>query len=323
MGRQARHALGHRGAARLSTAIILDCDPGHDDAVAIVVAARHTELLGITTVGGNAPLDRTTYNALVMRDLLDVDVPVHSGAARPLVFPLETGEQHHGASGLDGADLPPPHRPLDGVDAVGFIVETCRATEGVWLVGVGPLTNLALALRSAPDLAGRLAGISIMGGGTFGNRSAVAEYNIWADPEAASAVFSAGVPMVQAGLDVTHQLLATPERIAAVRDLPGRLAAVLADLFTFYAGGYVERDPTLAGAAVHDPCAVLALTHPHLFERAARHVAVETSGRLTRGMTVIDQRTTLDRPAANCDVLTRIDAGAAWDVVVEAIAAYA
>jgi inosine-uridine nucleoside N-ribohydrolase len=302
--------------------IILDCDPGHDDAVAIVVAARHADLLGITTVGGNAPLERTTYNARVMRDLLDVDVPVHSGADRPLVEPLVTGPAAHGVSGLDGADLPPPHRPLDGTDAVGFIVETCRAAEGTWLVGVGPLTNIALALRAAPDLASRLAGISIMGGGAFGNRTPVAEYNIWADPEAGAAVFASGVPMVMAGLDLTHQLLATPARIEAVRRQPGALAAVLADLFGFYAAGYRERDPSMAGAAVHDPCAVLALTHPALFERAALHVAVETAGRLTRGMTVIDRRTASDRPAANCDVLTRIDADAAWAVIVDAVASY-
>ena len=300
--------------------IILDCDPGHDDAVAIVVAARHAELLGITTVGGNAPLDRTTYNARVVRDLLDVDVPVHSGADRPLVEPLVTGQRVHGESGLDGADLPPPHRPLDGRDAVGFIVETCRAHEGVHLVGAGPLTNLALALRAAPDLAGRLAAISIMGGGSFGNRTAVAEYNIWADPEAAAAVFSAGVPLTMAGLDVTHQLLATPARIDAVRRQPGPLAAVLADLFAFYAAGTHQRDPTLAGAPVHDPCAVLALTHPDLFEREGRHVAVETAGRLTRGMTVIDRRTITDRPPANCDVVTRVDADAAWDVIIAAVA---
>jgi inosine-uridine nucleoside N-ribohydrolase len=268
-------------------------------------------------------LERTTYNALVLRDLLDIDVPVHSGAARPLVADLVTGPAAHGESGLDGADLPPPHRALDGDDAVGFIIERCRAEEGIWLVGVGPLTNLALALRAAPDLANRLAGISVMGGGAFGNRTAVAEYNIWADPEAAAAVFASGVPMVMAGLDLTHQLLATPARIDAVRRRPGRLAAVLADLFAFYSAGYIARDATMAGGAVHDPCAVLALTHPELFEREAFPVAVETAGRLTRGMTVIDRRTSTDRPPATCDVLTRIDADAAWDVLVAAVASYA
>jgi inosine-uridine nucleoside N-ribohydrolase len=303
--------------------IILDCDPGHDDAVAIVVAARHAELLGITTVGGNASLERTTHNAMVMRDLLDIDVPVHSGEARPLVDELRIGPDIHGETGLDGADLPEPTRPLDGTDAVSFIVETCRATDGVWLVGVGPLTNLALALQAAPDLAGRVAGISIMGGGTFGNRTAVAEYNIWADPEAAAAVFSCGAPLVMAGLDLTYQLLATPAVIDAVRARPGRLASVLADLFTFFAASYVRRHDAIAGAAVHDPCAVLALTHPELFGRERRHVAVETRGELTRGMTVIDRRTLVERPPANCDVLTTIDADAAWTVIVDAVGAYA
>jgi inosine-uridine nucleoside N-ribohydrolase len=303
--------------------IVLDCDPGHDDAVAIVVAARHAELLGITTVAGNAPLERTTHNARVLRDLLDVDVPIHAGAARPLLEELHTSPSIHGASGLDGADLPAPHRPLDGTDAVGFIVDTCRRVDDVWLVGVGPLTNLALALRAAPDLATRVAGISIMGGGTFGNRSAVAEFNVWADPEAAAIVFGAGCPIVMAGLDVTYQLLATPERIAAVRRRPGRLAALFAELFTFFSETYVRRHEQIEGAAVHDPCAVLALTHPHLFERVPRHVAVETSGRLTRGMTVIDRRTLVERPAPNAEVLSHVDADAAFDVIVEAIASFA
>lgn len=303
--------------------MILDCDPGHDDAVAIVVAARHAELVGITTVGGNASLERTTYNALVMRDLLGIDVPVHSGTAGPLVDELQIGPDIHGASGLDGADLPAPTRPLDGTDAVEFLVETCRSEEGIWLVVIGPETNVALALAKAPDLAARVAGISVMGGGSFGNRTALAEYNIWADPEAAAAVFTCGAPIVMAGLDVTHQLLATPARIDAVRRQPGRLAAVLADLFVFFSASYIRRHDDIAGAALHDPCAVLALTHPHLFERRHLHVAVETSGVLTRGMTVIDRRTLRDRPPANCDVLTHVDADAAFDVIAAAIGSFA
>jgi inosine-uridine nucleoside N-ribohydrolase len=160
-----------------------------------------------------------------------------------------------------------------------------------------------------------------MGGGAFGNRSAVAEFNIWADPEAAAVVFGYGGPLVMAGLDLTHQLLATLPRIDAVRAKPGRAAAVFAELFSFFSTTYIARHDDIAGAAVHDPCAVLALTHPQLFERERRHVAIETAGNHTRGMTVIDRRTLKDRPAPNCDVLTRIDADAAWDVIVEAIAA--
>lgn len=300
--------------------VIVDCDPGHDDAIALVVAARHSDLLGITTVSGNAPLASTTHNALVVRDLLDIDVEVHSGADRPLVRPARHAGYVHGESGLDGADLPDPQRPLDSADAVGFIIETCRAREGTWLVPTGPLTNIALALRAAPDLARRIGGISLMGGGTFGNSTAAAEFNLWCDPEAADIVFAYGGPLVMAGLDVTHRFLAVPERIGAVRALPGRLAAVLADLLDFFSSTYRTRHHDMAGAAVHDPCAVLALTHPEVVERRRVHVEVETTGQRTAGMTVIDQRGLIDVPAPNCDLLVDIDAGAAWAIVVEAIA---
>ena len=133
--------------------IILDCDPGHDDAIAMVVAARHTHLLGITTVAGNAPLESTTRNAIVLRDLLGIDVPVHAGASRPLIAPPRHAGYVHGESGLDGAELPPPSGPPASRDGVGFIIDTISGNAGVWLVPTGPLTNSALALRSAPDIA--------------------------------------------------------------------------------------------------------------------------------------------------------------------------
>ncbi len=302
--------------------ILLDCDPGHDDAIAIVAAARFANLVGITTVAGNAPLDRTTYNALVLRDLLGIDVPVHSGSLRPLIAEPKFADFVHGASGLDGAELPPPTTPLDGTDAVRFIIDTCRAQEGIWLVPVGPLTNIALALRSAPDIIDRIAGISLMGGGSFGNRSSMAEFNIWADPEAAAIVFSCGTPLVMAGLDVTHQFEATAPRIQQVRGIPGLLAGVLADLFVFFASTYLQRHDagSIAGPAVHDPLAVLALTHPHLFARVRRHVVIETAGEFTRGMTVIDERRLIERPEPNCDVLTSVDADGAFDLILDAIA---
>jgi inosine-uridine nucleoside N-ribohydrolase len=303
-------------------AIVLDCDPGHDDAVAIVVAAHTTDLLGITTVAGNAPLERTTHNACVVRHLLGLDVEVHSGAQRPLVVEPADASFVHGASGLDGADLPTPARGPDGSDAVAFIIETCRAHEGTWIVGTGPLTNVALALRSAPDLSQRIAGISLMGGGTFGNRTSVAEFNIWADPEAAAAVFSCGAPIVMTGLDVTHRFIATGDRIERIRAIPGRLASILGDLFEFFSSTYRARHDDIDGAAVHDPLAVMVLTHPELFQRVTRHVDVETSGWLTRGMTVIDQRTLVERPEGNCDVVVDVDADGAWSVVTRAVEAF-
>lgn len=310
--------------------LLLDCDPGHDDAVAIVTAAAFADVVGIVTVAGNVPLDRTTHNALIMRDLIGSDAPVHSGCARPLVAPPRHAGFIHGESGLDGAALPDPTTPLDGTDGVEFIIDTCRSTEGIWLVPTGPLTNIASALRLAPDLPDRVAGVSLMGGGSFGNRTAVAEFNIWADPEAAAIVFdafdpatpgSATGPLIMAGLDVTHQFQVTPQRIDMTRALPGRLAAALSGLFDFFTGTYLKRhdDGALDGAALHDPLAVLAITHPRLFEHVDRHVVVETRGEHTAGMTVIDERRLLERHEPNCRVLTRVDDAAAFAVILDAI----
>ena len=312
--------------------VLLDCDPGHDDAVAIVAAHAYTDLVGITTVAGNVPLDRTTYNARVMRDLLGASVPVHSGADRPLIAPPRDAGFIHGESGLDGAALPEPSTPLDGVDAVEFIIDTVRSNDGIWLVPTGPLTNIGLALRQAPDLVERVAGISLMGGGSFGNRSAAAEFNIWADPHAAAIVFDAfdqadgqvAPPLIMAGLDVTHQFQVTQLRIAATRALPGLLASTLAGLFDFFSETYIQRhsDGALEGAALHDPLAVLAVTHPDLFTYDEHHVAVETTGALTAGMTVIDRRLLTERRDPNCRVLTSVDADAAFQVILDAIARY-
>lgn len=302
--------------------VLLDCDPGHDDAIAIVAAAYYADLVGITTVAGNAPLERTTYNALVMRDLLGIDVAVHSGSGRPLVAEPKFAAFVHGESGLDGADLPAPTTALDGIHGVEFIIETCRANEGIWIVATGPLTNIGLVLRVAPDIAKRIAGISLMGGGTFGNRSTMAEFNIWADPEAASIVFDYGGRLVMAGLDVTHQFQATPGRIAQITAMPGQLASIMSDLFGFFAATYLERhEPgSIDGPAVHDPLAVLALTHPDLFQRQHQHVSIELSGERTRGMTVIDRRLLVERQAPNCDVLTSLDADPAFELVAQSIA---
>lgn len=301
-------------------AIILDCDPGHDDAIAIVIAARNAELVGITTVSGNAPIESTTHNALVMKDLLGLNVPVHKGATRPLVAPPQYATFVHGESGLDGADLPEPTSTIDGDNAAEWIIETCRAREGLWLVPVGPLTNIGMALRLAPDLAHRIAGISIMGGGTFGNRTTAGEFNIWVDPEAADIVFSYGGPLIMAGLNLTHQFRATQARIDQVKSMPGLLANVLGDLLQFFTNTYMRRHHGMDGGAIHDPCAVMALTHPHLFTRSRRHVVIELTGTHTRGMTLVDQRDLREVKEANCDVLETIDAEAAFAVMTDAIA---
>ena len=312
--------------------MIIDCDPGHDDAVAIITAAHIADIVGIVTVGGNADIDLTTHNALVMRDLVGIEAPVHQGSRHPIVAKPRHAAAIHGVSGLDGANLPSPITPLDGTDRVEFIIETCRSEEGLWLVPTGPLTNIGMAFRLAPDLAERIAGVSLMGGGSFGNRSAVAEFNLWADPHAASIVFdtydsstpgSAAGRLIMAGLDVTHRFQVTPERIERTRAIPGRLAEILAGLFDFFSGTYLSRhnDGAMRGAALHDPLAVLAVARPELFERNDRHVVVETVGEHTAGMTVIDERRLLERAAPNCEVLVDVDADAAFDVILAAIRA--
>jgi inosine-uridine nucleoside N-ribohydrolase len=302
--------------------IVLDCDPGHDDAIALMLAARHADLVGITTVAGNVGLDRTTVNALVITELLAVDVPVHAGAARPLLAPVRTAESVHGTSGLDGADLPPPTRIPASADGVGFLIDTLRTDSVEWLVATGPLTNIALALRHAPDLSERITGISLMGGSaTVGNRSATAEFNVWADPEAAAIVFESGARIVMSGLNVTYQLQATPTRREALAGTGSRTGKVLADLLTFYAKAY-EKYVGFDGPAVHDACAVLALTHPELFAGSDAHVVVETAGHHTRGMTVVDRRPLVSPVASTAHVLETIDADAAFDLIIAAAAAY-
>lgn len=306
----------------MSPRIILDCDPGHDDAVAILLAARQCEVLAITTVSGNAPLEMTTANALLMCQLAGLDIPVHAGADRPLLVPAAHAPRAHGATGLDGPPRPDVHLEATSDNAVGCIVETVRAHDDVWLVPVGPLTNIALAIRQAPDIVERVAGISLMGGAVGpGNVTPTAEFNIWADPHAAQIVFGAGVPLVRmAGLNLTHQLCVGPNESAALRASEGTVAGFVAHLFDFYLAGYRER-AGLDAAPMHDPCAVLAVTHPDLFTFGTRHVDVETSGDLTRGMTVADERPgTVATP--NCEVAVSIDAEPALDLVIDAVCSY-
>lgn len=269
--------------------VLIDCDPGHDDVLAILTAAKYASLVGITTVAGNAALEFTTRNALVTCDLAGIDVPVHSGAAGPLQGPTRDAGHVHGQEGLDGVEIPVPSRAKSGDDAPGFIIATAHRTPRLWIVAVGPLTNVALALQRDPDLAQSVAGISIMGGGTFGNATAAAEFNIWADPEAADVVFASGAHIRMCGLDLTHQVCADGEFIAAMQQLGTPLGDFVGGLLAHYAQTIIE----LVGedlAALHDPCSVLAVTHPELFDFSDHGVRIELDGTLTRGMTVIDQR---------------------------------
>jgi inosine-uridine nucleoside N-ribohydrolase len=309
----------------LRPTVVLDCDPGHDDALAIAVAARHTDLLGITTVAGNVPLDLTTRNARAMVAVLGLDVPVHRGSARPLEAEPRTAEFIHGASGLDGPALPQDLPDLGSEDAVGFLIDAVRSRPGqVWIVATGPLTNVAKALQAAPDLAGELAGIALMGGGIpWGNVTPSAEFNVLVDPEAADVVFRSGARLVMAGLNVTHQWMIGPDEVARLRATGGRVAGFCAELLAYYGAAYARAFSGVAAGPLHDPCAVLALTHPDLFDVVPHHVVIELTGTHTRGMTVADLRDVRHHAPANVEVLTRIDAAAATDLLVATLASYA
>ena len=304
--------------------IILDCDPGHDDALALLLAGQHCEILGVTTVSGNVPLDLTTHNALITAQILGLDVGVYAGANRPLVAEPQHAEFIHGETGLGGPKLPDLTKEIQGDNAVQFIIDTVRSEENVWLVATGPLTNVALALRCAPDLAERLAGISLMGGSaTFGNVTPVAEFNIWADPEAAAAVFSSGANLIMAGLNVTHQFMIREEDIATMRMLGSEAAVFAADMLGFYCRAYAKKFSGRVEGPLHDPCAVLALTHPELFDLQPRHVSLETRGRYTRGMTVVDERGVKEVANSNVQVAYAINRDKALELLMGAIRAYA
>ena len=303
--------------------ILLDCDPGHDDAVAILMAAHYGDLLAITTVSGNVALDLTSRNALVTAQLLGLDTQVHAGAERPLTAQSRHAAEIHGESGMEGPELPELTRELSSRDAVRLIIDTARTTDDLWLVATGPLTNIALALRQAPDIARSIMGVAIMGGSaTFGNRTPKSEFNIWYDPEAAHIVFSSGAQLIMCGLNLTHQFMITGSELERIRAKSNRTAAFVADMLEFYANRYADRHFGRLEGPLHDPCAVLAVTHPELFELRPRHVAIERTGEHTRGMTVVDEREVVSTAPANVRVAYHIDARRAFELLLEAIAAY-
>jgi inosine-uridine nucleoside N-ribohydrolase len=310
--------------ARASPTII-DCDPGHDDALAIALALARPELrvMAITTVAGNASLDRTTRNALRVLALLGrADVPVAAGAARPLVREAWVPVEFHGASGLDGADLPEPAGPPATVSALEMAAGLIRAAaEPVTLIATGPLTNVALLLRAVPALTGRIAAISLMGGSLGeGNTTPAAEFNMWADPEAAGIVFESGIPILMSGLDVTHQALVLPGDVARMEALGTRTGRVFADLMRFFAIHHRERYGW-DGPPIHDAVAVARLVDPGLVTGQRYSVTIDTSSGPTRGRTTA----TPDGPGArpvNADVGLRLDRERLIDVVLDALAGY-
>jgi inosine-uridine nucleoside N-ribohydrolase len=307
--------------------IILDCDPGHDDAIAILLAAGcdELELTAITTVAGNHTLDKTTLNARRVCTVAGLHaVPVFAGCDRPLLRPPITAGEIHGESGLDGHDFGEPTVPVQDEHAVDYLVATLMAEgDDITLVPTGPLTNVAAALIREPRIAARTREVVLMGGAyTRGNRTPAAEFNIMADPEAAALVFGAGWPVTMVGLDLTHQATAGPRVIERIAALGTDVSAMVTALLGFYGASY--RRAGVAGAGegppVHDPCAVARVARPGLVAVRDAFVAVETRGEWTSGMTVTDFHGRFGRPP-NTKVATTLDVARFWDLVVGALRA--
>lgn len=304
--------------------IIIDCDPGIDDAMAIIMAASHVSDLrieAITTVSGNVGVDKNTKNALRICDLIGLhDVPVAMGANRPLVRQQLVASDVHGKSGLDGTALPEePVKKLADEHAVDVLVEKLMASEGdITLVAIGPLTNIALAIRKEPRIILKIRGIALMGGGTYGNRTPAAEFNIYADAEAARMVFESGVAIAMFGLDVTHQALATLDKPDELKGIGNPVATAVSDMIAFYSGAYQGK---FAGAALHDPCPVAYLIDPSMFELEHIRVDVETKGEFTYGMTVVDFKGVTDRNP-NVQFARKLDQDKFWKLFMETIKSY-
>lgn len=308
--------------------IILDCDPGHDDAIAIVLALASPELevKAITSSAGNQTPEKTLRNVLRMLTLLKrQDIPVAGGAVKPLMRELIIADNVHGESGLDGPALPEPSFAPQNFTAVELMAKTLRESpDPVTIVATGPQTNVALLLNSHPELHAKINRIVIMGGAvSLGNWTPAAEFNIYVDPEAAEIVFQSGLPIVMAGLDVTHRAQIMSEDIERFRHLSNPVADVVADLLDFFMEYHKQEKWGFQGAPLHDPCTIAWLIKPEIFTCVDRWVGVETQGKYTQGMTVVDYYSlTANQP--NTTVMMDVDRQAFVDLLVERIgAAYA
>ncbi|MFK7764930.1 MAG: nucleoside hydrolase [Roseobacter sp.] len=306
--------------------IIIDTDPGQDDAVAILLALASPEeldVLGISCVAGNVPLELTAKNARIICELAGkTDVPVFAGCERPLGRDLVTAEHVHGKTGLDGPDLPDPKMPLQEQHGVDFIIETLRgeASGTVTLCVLGPLTNIATAFERAPEIVGKVQEIVLMGGAYFevGNITPTAEFNIYVDPQAAKIVFDSGVKIVVLPLDVTHKALVTSERNAAFRALGTRVGIAVAEMTEFFERFDKEKYGS-AGAPLHDPCVTAYLLQPDLFSGRTVNVEIETQSELTMGMTVADWWGVTARPK-NAFFIGDLDADGFFALLTERLA---
>jgi purine nucleosidase len=307
--------------------VILDCDPGVDDAVALMLAFKSPsklDLLGITTVAGNVGIDNTTRNACLLRQVAGrEDVPIHRGLGQPLVREAVLADDFHGPNGLGDYPVFVPDRHEESLGAIDYIIETLQArpTRSVTLAVTGPLTNIAMAFQRAPDIQSRVGQIVLMGGARAegGNITASAEYNIYADPDAAAVVFASGCSLVVLGLDATHQVRGTPERIARIHALNNPIAALTADtlMFSNSLPGNMEG---ATGAPLHDPCVIAFLLAPELFTLRPCSIRIETASDLTRGHTAVEFRPDYHGVAYNARWVTHIDADGVFGLLEAALA---
>ena len=302
--------------------IILDCDPGHDDALAMLLAAgdSRVELVAVTTCAGNQTVEKVTRNALSVAAIAGIDVPVAAGAQFPLVRPQMVAPDIHGDSGLDGPVLPAVKREPEAAHAVDVIIDEVMAAPvgTITLVPTGPLTNIALAMAKEPQIVGRVKRVVLMGGAyTRGNRTPAAEFNIIADPEAAQAVFAGAWPVTMVGLDLTHQALATPEVVERIRAIGSELSDFVVEVLKFFGTTYLEHQG-FASPPVHDLCCVAWVADPGVFTTRSAFVAVELTGTWTTGMTVTDFTDLLGQ-THNTDVAIELDTELLWDMTIDAI----
>ncbi|MEX0532367.1 pyrimidine-specific ribonucleoside hydrolase RihA [Raoultella terrigena] len=306
--------------------IILDCDPGHDDAIAIVLALASPELdvKAITSSAGNQTPEKTLRNVLRMLTLLQrQDIPVAGGARKPLMRELIIADNVHGESGLDGPALPEPDFAPQNCTAVELMAKTLRESpQPVTIVATGPQTNVALLLNGHPELRDKIARIVMMGGAmVLGNWQPAAEFNIYVDPEAAEIVFQSGIPVVMAGLDVTHRAQIHDMDIERFRQVGNPIATIVAELLDFFMEYHKDAKWGFTGAPLHDPCTIAWLLKPELFTCVERWVGVETQGKYTQGMTVVDYYfLTGNQP--NTTVLLDVDREGFVDLLTERLAFY-
>lgn len=305
--------------------IIIDTDPGQDDAFAILFALgspAELEVVALTTVGGNVPVSKTSYNARQIVELAGrPDVPVYAGCSRPIIRPLLTAEYVHGPSGLDGVTLPEPAQPLRNQHAVNYLVETLMAApEGdLTICTLGPMTNLAMAMVLEPRIVPRIREVVLMGGGFFegGNATPAAEFNIYVDPHAASVVFDSGAPVTMAPIDCTYTAQATPEWLQQLRATGSRTAIEAANMADFYRRYGSHKFKTEA-RPIHDACVTGYLLAPQLYEQKQCNVTIEISSPDTIGMTIIDWWD-VTKKRKNCNVLRRVDADGFFALMLERI----